>query len=119
MICKAAPQLISHTKKRSLTTHAELDLHCSFSGYPPPVVTWTKDNETITITSRFILEDFEGTINGRLFVSDVVQGDHGVYTCEASSEEFPGQEVSADISVSIKGKSSTAKIKAHHASAPM
>ena len=103
MICKAAPQLISHTKKRILTTNEELDLHCSFSGYPPPVVTWTKDNKTITITSRFILEDFEGTINGRLFVFYVMQGDTGVYTCEATSGDFPGQEVSADISVSIKG----------------
>ena len=58
-------------------------------------------------TNHFVLEHFDDTLTmftGRLLISKVLIEDTGVYTCEAFSEEFPGEFVSANITVWIKGK---------------
>ena len=88
--------------------HDVLDIYCLFSGYPAPLVTWTRDDEPITNSSHMVLENVDDSLNGRLIVSNVKLTDNGIYTCEATSEEFPDEVVSVDINVWIKGKYSMA-----------
>ncbi|XP_062587403.1 protein sax-3-like [Saccostrea cucullata] len=53
-------------------------LPCKVNGYPPPKVTWAKDNGVTAINQGML------TVNGLLLV-DVHVGDTGNYTCKAES----------------------------------
>ncbi|CAF3700945.1 unnamed protein product [Rotaria socialis] len=100
-ICLDAPEIdrndLSRSKAaadsdRSLTA----ELHCYLSAVPRPTVTWLKDNEILSSSSkhRFVLNEriispssFSPNLlfDAVLYVANVTKSDYGIYQCKAEN----------------------------------
>lgn len=57
--------------------HTDYKVRCKVSANPPPHVDWSKNNEPIKSSNKYIIEP-DG-----LLISKVTESDDGVYTCRA------------------------------------
>lgn len=64
--------------------------------YPPPVISWTKGEDTILPGGRTIV-----TLDGRLVLMDLTASDAGRYVCHAENTESAYQVESAPISLLV------------------
>ena len=72
------------TKTQVIVTGEVTNLTCQAEAKPPPIVTWLKNGQKITNSSRVTL--FSSTYEDRLVTSELVINDtkyedSGVYTC--------------------------------------
>lgn len=74
-------------------------LNCLATGEPRPVISWSQNGITLTITSRHTVES-----DGSLVISPVEASDYGSYRCEAAN---PYGRISATAEVRINGKNTT------------
>ena len=81
------------------TEGARLTLEATFTGVPPPKVTWYKGARTVR-PSRDVVMDSEGGV-ATLVVKEAVIGDAGNYRCRAENE---AGSVDSRCSVKVKGK---------------
>ncbi|CAH3046759.1 unnamed protein product, partial [Pocillopora meandrina] len=67
--------------KRSVTAYKTWDtvLQCDIFGYPPPVITWTRSGEQLSINRHFM--------NGsQLTIQNTTEDDDGAYVCQGTNQ---------------------------------
>ncbi|XP_071813143.1 protein sidekick-1-like isoform X3 [Apostichopus japonicus] len=72
----------------------------AIESYPPPVISWTKGEDTILPSGRTIV-----TLDGRLVLMDLTASDAGRYVCHAENTESAYQVESAPISLLVTSPS--------------
>ena len=95
-----APPVLSTNPPRTIdvTAGKEILLDCSTVAFPPPKITWMKDNEVFTQNDSNVKFEENAQIL-RISKSDVSDGGH--YKCTAKN---PAGEVSSEFEVDISGK---------------
>ena len=74
-------------------------LNCSAKGFPPPTISWTKDNEVLEVNNRIMILE-----NGTLNIISVNFSDVGLYQCIASND-FGGSDSSDEVMIYVFGMS--------------
>uniref|UniRef100_A0A8C6X3Q7 Immunoglobulin superfamily DCC subclass member 4 n=1 Tax=Naja naja TaxID=35670 RepID=A0A8C6X3Q7_NAJNA len=74
------PQFFQHPEPQSVPENGMARFECRIKGLPAPVITWQKDKEAVPSEPRFIVLP-----NGVLQITDVQEGDAGVYHCVATN----------------------------------
>ncbi|KAK3708280.1 hypothetical protein QZH41_017646 [Actinostola sp. cb2023] len=77
--CLAAPSVLVSPPHLIVNESQSAILHCSASGYPRPVVTWSKNNGTLD-NKRSVVDN-----SGKLEIKHVTRDDTGIYQCKASN----------------------------------
>ncbi|KAK3708278.1 hypothetical protein QZH41_017644, partial [Actinostola sp. cb2023] len=75
----AAPSVLVSPPHLIVNESQSAILHCSVSGYPRPVVTWSKNNGTLD-NKRSVVDN-----SGKLAIKHVTRDDTGIYQCKASN----------------------------------
>ncbi|KAK3708277.1 hypothetical protein QZH41_005993 [Actinostola sp. cb2023] len=75
----AAPSVLVSPPHLIVNESQSAILHCSASGYPRPVVTWSKNNGTLD-NKRSVVDN-----SGKLEIKHVTRDDTGIYQCKASN----------------------------------
>lgn len=77
---------VRHTPEFTITPHdinafegSQIFMNCEVRGYPPPVITWTKDNRQLRQSRRVTLE----LNNTKLSIYPLLREDAGVFACHA------------------------------------
>uniref|UniRef100_A0A670ZIE0 Immunoglobulin superfamily DCC subclass member 4 n=1 Tax=Pseudonaja textilis TaxID=8673 RepID=A0A670ZIE0_PSETE len=84
------PPFFQHPEPQSVPENGMARFECRIKGLPAPVITWQKDKEAVPSEPRFIVLP-----NGVLQITDVQEGDAGVYNCVATNAA--GRRYSLDI----------------------
>ena len=91
-----------------VTEGSDITIACGSVGYPPPTVTWNRDNgmlsDRVSISSSVSTLIGDGNItrvNVNLTIANAYREDTGVYTCSGSN--FIGND-SKSVSVTIQCK---------------
>ncbi|XP_069810138.1 myosin light chain kinase, smooth muscle-like isoform X2 [Dendropsophus ebraccatus] len=91
------PVFSSPLKDQSEVAGSSARFHCHIEGFPDPEVLWFFSGSPIQECKRFQI-DYEDSGSCTLIISDVLPGDAGVYTCQATNSH--GQaETSAKLTV--------------------
>ena len=77
----------------------EVMLGCENIGYPPPVISWTKDRHNIDFFD--VSHNYRLTESGSLFIEEAELDDTAHYTCQA---ENPAGMASTEINLIVHGK---------------
>jgi len=75
----SAPSLLQRPVETTVNEGQTAMLKCTAHGNPPPQVTWSKLNSSLSV-GRHVVES-----SGALIVKDVRPGDDGVYSCRAKN----------------------------------
>ena len=75
----SAPSLVQRPVGTRANESQTAILNCTADGNPPPKVTWSKPNSSLS-SRRYVIEP-----SGALIVKDVRPGDDGVYSCRAEN----------------------------------
>ncbi|KAI4890009.1 hypothetical protein NFI96_010860 [Prochilodus magdalenae] len=78
-----APWIVSNLTDQKVNVSDFATLVCEVSGTPKPIITWTKDNQTVTQGSGVILSES----NRILTIQRVKKEDSGLYTCMACNKQ--------------------------------
>lgn len=93
------PTITQSPQNSTLLSNITLTITCQVNGAPFPDVTWTKDGETVDITTRVHLAS---TFSASLFFESLELSDSGEYEC--SVENINGTDVSSPGEIVILGK---------------
>jgi len=75
----AAPSVLISPRHLVVNESQSAILHCSSSGYPRPVIVWSKANGSLATDRTTVYS------SGRLVMKKVTPDDSGVYVCKASN----------------------------------
>lgn len=93
-------------EKKELTKVArlgeEVRLICPMSGYPEPIISWTKDKETIDSYSWVRFKPVKKSLK----IKDVSKEDTGIYVCKGING-FGSEEIRIDLIVISKSRAKT------------
>ncbi|XP_027001975.2 vascular endothelial growth factor receptor 2 [Tachysurus fulvidraco] len=78
-----APRIENNLSDQRVNVSDSTMLECDARGTPDPVITWTKDNQTVVKGSGIIL----GPSNRFLTIQRVKKEDSGLYTCTACNKQ--------------------------------
>ena len=100
MIILTVPPRIVSEGPSSVTVMVgdEVMLGCENVGYPPPVISWTKDRHNIDFFD--ISHNYQLTESGSLFIEEAELDDTAKYTCQA---ENPAGMASTEINLIVHG----------------
>lgn len=99
LFISAGPSVQEFLKSKNIIQGEKMELRCIVKGYPPPAISWLKNNETrnFTLLSNAINEQV-----AQLFVESVDFGDSGDYICTAHSATL-NRTSSQTLTVKVKG----------------
>ncbi|KAM9435384.1 vascular endothelial growth factor receptor 2 isoform 2-T2 [Clarias gariepinus] len=78
-----APWIVSTLTDHRVNVSDSTTLECVARGTPTPIITWTKDNQTVIKGSGVILDQ----LNRTLTIQRVKKEDSGLYTCTACNKQ--------------------------------
>lgn len=80
------PYVNKFDKSKNLVQGDPLELKCTATGYPQPVLTWFKDDEPVDQSDpRLKLSEHDGVENGTLRLDNLQYEDRADYTCVATN----------------------------------
>ncbi|GIY67330.1 titin [Caerostris darwini] len=103
LVVKAPPKWVTEPNSVEGLVDSFLSVDCQVSGYPPPTITWTKQNEPnyFTIDGEVIDTTMIASKNGSLIFSKLVAEDEGEYVCKAQNNV--GATLKKIITVTVLG----------------
>ncbi|XP_055255516.1 hemicentin-2 isoform X3 [Moschus berezovskii] len=81
LLVREAPQVSIHTRSQHFSQGMEVRVRCSASGYPAPLISWSREGRALQEDSR-VRVDAQGT----LIIQGVAPEDAGSYSCQAANE---------------------------------
>lgn len=92
------PPVISDNSTRSViaSTGSTVELHCYASGYPPPRVSWRRENNELLPTGSAMI------IGNSFTIQNITKDDRGTYYCIADNGVGKGARRNIGIEVECK-----------------
>lgn len=102
-----APVVNEHPANTNVTVTGQLQLMCSFMGFPPPMITWYHNGSMLYPNERILIleNDTESrTTQGLMSVIYTTYADSGEYMCSGTNNASAGAVFTTPAWILVQGK---------------